>query len=86
MYVDLLLQWPKIKSGNYRMIGSVTQSVCVSVCLSLPLLSGMERPRSLMFDSMVGYGSGTKSIDFMVNQCIFKVSGDESLFPICFRA
>ena len=65
----------------YRMIGSVCLFVCLSVymyiyvCLSvcLPLFSGMVRPMSLVFCTIVGYRSETKPIDFGINGYIFKV-------------
>ena len=60
------------------MIGSVTLSVCVSVCL--PLFLDMEQPKKMVFKFVVGYGSQMKPIDFGVNRCIFKVTGDKNMY------
>ena len=67
------------KFGNYRMIGSVTLSVCLSVCLcgcmSVSLFSDMKRPREVVLGTKVGYMCETRPIDFRVSQSIFKVKG-----------
>ena len=63
--------------GNYRVFGPVRVCVSLCVCLSVRLtrFSAALAVRGAILGSMVGYGPQTNTIDFGVNQCIFKVTG-----------
>ena len=44
----------------------------------------MERPRELVFSTIVGYRSGTKPIDSGVIGYIFKVKGHQNIYLLTF--